>query len=82
MNATQTPAAIMIVWNGCDSYIELDRAESRGYNIDGNTLYTCEESFEAFPAVEVDVESLPVIDGEPDLDGVLGTESGKYYLAA
>ena len=62
----------LIVWNGCDSYIELDRAASRGYNVDGDKLHTTRESFTAFPAVEIDFNALPVIDGEADVDGVLG----------
>lgn len=71
----------LIVWNGCDSYIELADAAARGYNVIGNKLHTPRESFTAFQAVEIDFEALPVIDGEPDVDGVLGSMSGKFYRA-
>ena len=71
-----------IVWNGVDSYIEASEATRYGHNFDGSTLYHGAHSFEAFEAREVSLESLPKDDdGEPDTDGVLGTETGRYYIA-
>jgi hypothetical protein len=78
----ETQKVSMIVWNGCDSYVELDAAESRGHDVRGNSLFTQREEFKAFPAVEIDFDSLPMIDGERDTDGVLGSESGKFYRAS
>jgi len=70
----------LIVWNGCDSYVEASEAVSRGHNFDGKHLFTNRESFAAFEAAKIDVSELPLDeDGEPDFDGVFGTETGNFY---
>lgn len=75
-----------IIWNGCDSYVEVERALERGYNFDGEKLYTRTDAFTPFAAVEIDIDDLPLLDGgdegERDFDGIFGTESGRYYRAA
>jgi hypothetical protein len=72
-----------IIWNGCDSYVEADQAAARGHDFDGELLYTQSEVFTAFEATEINPEDLPKDeDGDPDFDGVLGTETGKFYRAA
>ena len=69
-----------IVWNGCDAYVEADDAERRGYNFDGEKLYKGAEEFDAFEATEIDPNSLPKDeDGGVDFNGVIGSESGKFY---
>lgn len=68
-----------LIWNGCDGYMELDRAVTLGYDVQGETLYKQHESFNAFDASEIDPDTLPLIDGERDTDGVFVTETGKYY---
>jgi hypothetical protein len=71
-----------IVWNGCDSYVEIDQAVARGYDCDGEVLYTPREAFTAFEAIEINPADLPVDeDGEPDFNGVIGTETGRFYRA-
>lgn len=72
---------MQLVWNGCDGFIELDRAQQRGYDVVGDMLYTQRDGFQAFEAQEIDPETLPTIDGEIDTDGVLVSESGRYYRA-
>lgn len=70
----------MIVWNGCDSYVEADEAVRRGHDFDGQTLYTQRESFDAFEVTEIYMGSLPKDeDGETDFDGVFATETGRFY---
>ena len=70
----------MIVWNGCDSYVEAAEAIQRGYTFDGTTLYSGAHEFAAFDAIEVDPYTLPTDEeGAPDFDGIIGSESGKYY---
>lgn len=70
-----------IVWNGCDGYIEADSAYRDGYNFDGRALYKDAHKFDAFDAIEIDVANLPKdADGEPILDGLILTESGKCYI--
>ena len=70
-----------IVWNGCDNYIEADKATERGYQFDGLKLYHRAEEFTAFEAEEIDPADLPKDeDGEPDFNGVFGTETGKFYI--
>ena len=72
-----------IVWNGCDSHIEADLAEQHGYKFDGEKLYHGAQEFTAFDATEINLEDLSKDeDGEPDLNGVLGTETGRLYRAA
>lgn len=69
-----------IVWNGCDGYVEADEAVQRGYDFDGEKLYKGLQEFTAFEATEIDLASLPQDeDGEPVVDGVFGSESGKFY---
>ena len=69
-----------IVWNGCDNYVEADQAKRLGYNFDGEKLFHGAKEFMAFEAVEIFLESLPKDDdGEPDLNGVFGSESGNFY---
>ncbi len=71
---------VKIVWNGVDNYVEIDAAVSRGYDFDGHTLYRGARSYEAFDVVEVDPATLPRDeDGEVNIDGILGSESGKLY---
>lgn len=71
-----------IVWNGCDNYVEADQAVQRGHDFDGNKLFHGSQEFTAFDAVEIDPATLPKDDdAEPDVDGVLGSESGKFYRA-
>lgn len=65
---------VKIVWNGCDNYVESECAESRGYNFADGKLYHGAHEFSEFEAVEV----FPS-DGS-DLDGVSGTETGRYYV--
>lgn len=70
----------LIVWNGCDGYVEADEAVSRGDDFDGGTLFYGAQSFKAFEATEVKLADLPVDDdGEPDMNGVLVSETGKFY---
>jgi hypothetical protein len=71
-----------IVWNGCDGYVEADDACRRGYDFDGETLFHGGQSFAAFWAVEITLDEITVGDGELDMSGVLGSESGKFYRAA
>ena len=69
-----------IVWNGCDGYVEADEAVGRGYDFDGATLFHGGQAFKAFEATEIKPEDLPVDDdGEVDVNGVFGTETGRYY---
>lgn len=69
-----------IVWNGCDNYVEVSEAEQRGYDFDGEKLYHGSHEFSAFDATEINPEELPKDeDGEPDFNGVFGSESGKFY---
>ena len=69
-----------IVWNGCDGYVETDEAVRRGYNFDGEKLYHRADAFTSFEAVEINPADLPKDeDGELVLDGVFGTETGKFY---
>lgn len=74
-----------IVWNGCDSYIEVESLDRSGLDfsfVNGKAIvFHGSQSFEAFDAIEISVDSLPKDDdGEPDFDGVLGSEtSGKFY---
>lgn len=69
-----------IVWNGCDNYVEAAQAEQRGYDFDGEKLYHGAQEFTAFDATEIDPADLPKDeDGEPDFNGVFGSESGKFY---
>ena len=74
-----------LIWNGCDGYIELDELRiDNDYYVDKNgnaTLYTTRESFTAFPAVQVALTSVPMVDGEYDFDGLFMTESGRVYRA-
>ena len=71
---------VKIVWNGIDNYVEIDAAVSRGYDFDGHTLYRGAHAYEAFDAVEVDPATLPRDeDGEVNINGILGAESGKLY---
>ena len=71
-----------IVWNGCDVYVEADEAVSRGYDCDGEKLYHGAQEFTAFEAVEIKILDLPKDeDGEPIIDGVLGSETGRFYKA-
>lgn len=72
-----------IVWNGSDNYVEADEAKSRGHDFDGGKLYTQRQAFAVFDAVEINPAELPCDeDGEPDMNGVLGTETGRYYRTA
>ena len=72
-----------IVWNGCDQYVEADEAVLRGHKFDGERLYHGAHAFEAFEAVEIDPADLPKNeDGEPVVDGVMGSESGRFYRRA
>ena len=71
---------VKIVWNGVDNYVEIDAVVSRGYDFAGHTLYRGARSYEAFDVVEVDPATLPRDeDGEVNIDGILGSESGKLY---
>lgn len=82
MATTQTTMIepTMIVWNGCDGYVEADEAVQRGHNFDGKKLYHGAREFAAFEAVEISPEDLPKDeDGEPDCSGVFSSESGKFY---
>ena len=70
-----------IVWNGCDGYVEAEDAVARGYDFDGEKLYHGAKEFTAFEATEVSPADLPKDeDGEPDVDGVFCSESGKVYM--
>jgi hypothetical protein len=72
-----------IVWNGCDCYIEADDAVRLGHDFDGEKLYHGAVAFSVFDATEIEVEDLPKDEyGEPDFDGVFGTETGKFYVRA
>jgi hypothetical protein len=71
-----------LVWNGCDNYIEVEnlRIGQDGWN--GKTMNTPRESFTPFEAVEVSIETVPLLDietGERDFDGFFLTESGRVY---
>ena len=69
-----------IVWNGRDGYVEAEQATQRGYDFDGEKLYHVAQEFTAFEATEINPADLPKDeDGEPDLNGVFGSESGKFY---
>ena len=47
---------------------------------DGEKLYHGAQEFTAFEATEIDPANLPKDeDGEPDFNGVFGSESGKFY---
>ena len=71
-----------IVWNGCDNYIDADEAMRRGYDFDGEKLYHGAHEFEAFEVVEIDLESLSRDDDdEPIMDGIYGTETGRFFRA-
>jgi len=60
---------VKLVWNGCDSYTLSDKS-----------VFTQRAEFKPFKAVEVDVASLPIVDGETDFDGIFGCEdNGKFY---
>lgn len=72
-----------IVWNGCDGYVEADEALRRGHDFDGYNLYHGGQKFTPFEAVEINPADLPKDeDGEPIVDGVFGTETGRFYKAA
>lgn len=72
----------MIVWNGCDEYVEADEAVARGHDFDGETLFHGAHQFEAFDAVEIAPADMPTEDDAVGWDGILGTETGKFYRAA
>jgi hypothetical protein len=75
-----TTKTTMIVWNGCDNYVEANEAAQRGHNFDGEKLYHGSQEFSAFAAIEIDPESLPKDeDGDADFNGIFGSESGKFY---
>lgn len=72
-----------IVWNGCDEYVETEKAKSRGHDFDGTLLYHGSLAFKPIEVVEIDPKDLPTDEeGQPILDGVLGTETGHFYKAA
>jgi len=60
-----------IVWNGTDNYI-----------ISNKSVFTQREEFKPFDAIEININELPMIYGELDMNGVLGTECGRYFRAA
>jgi len=69
-----------IVWNGCDNYVEADQATQRGYDFDGEKLYHGAHEFVALYATEINSADLPKGEnGKPDFNGVLSSESGKFY---
>lgn len=71
----------LIVWNGCDSYVETDNAESRGHDFDGEYLYHGANKFHPFHVIEIDITILPAdSDGDIDLSGIYATETGHYYV--
>ena len=74
---------IKIVWNGRDGYVETDSAEERGYDFDGEKLYTQRESFAPFDVEKFDISNLPEDeDGELILPkDVFITETGNSYRA-
>jgi hypothetical protein len=56
---------VKIVWNNCDSYVEFNDAESRGYNVNGDKLIGRTETSTAFNAVPCSIDEVPVDeDGE------------------
>jgi len=62
----------MIVWNGCDSYIE-----------SGESVFTEREEFAPFEVVEIPLSAIKIgEDGDYEMDGIFGTESGKFYRVA
>lgn len=76
-----------IIWNGCDGYTEVSRLRAPDDRVevakDGSaTLWTTRESFRSFPAVEISIDDVPMVDGEHDFDGLFVTDSEKIYRAA
>lgn len=71
----------LIVWNGCDSYIEWDDAlRSADYEIRDGKLITRRESFTPIEVERIDFKDLPVYeDGEKNFEGLYLTENGKIY---
>ena len=59
----------MIVWNGCDSFIE------------GNeSVFTQQEEFKPFEVVEIPLSEIKIDeDGDYEMDGIFATETGKFY---
>ena len=59
----------MIVWNGCDIYIE-----------SSESVFTRREEFKPFEVVGIPLSEIKIDeDGEYEMDGIFGTESGKFY---
>jgi hypothetical protein len=74
---------VKIVWNNCDSYVELNDAESRGYEVKGDKLIGRTETSTAFDVVPCSIDEVPVDeDGEKVFEGFFLTESGKVYKDA
>ena len=72
-----------LVWNGCDAFIESRLAQRYGHDFEAGQLFSGAHAYSEFDAVEIDVSLLPLDDdGEPDMNGVLASESGKLYRAA
>lgn len=70
---------VKLVWNGCDEYIELSKAEDYGYKIQGELIGKT-EVHKAFDAVPCTLADIPLDeDGERDFDGFTMTETGNYY---
>ena len=72
-----------IIWDGFDSYTELENVQFDCY-IDAAgraRISTGSGSFSAFPAVRVALESVPMVNGERDFNGLFVTESGRAYRA-
>ncbi len=68
-----------LAWNGCDCYVRVDETRAPDHVYDGEYLYHGAQRFAAFDAVEVDPDSLPLDDGEPDYSDVCGTDDGRFY---
>lgn len=73
----------ILVKNGRDGYVEADEAMRCGYDFDGYNLYYGGVRYTPFEVIELDPKDLPTDEaGEPILEGVLCSETGRFYKKA
>lgn len=61
---------VLLVWNGCDGYIETSEA----------VHYKGAQEFRAFPVLPASLEDVPLnSDGELDFTGFYLTDAGNVY---
>ena len=75
-----------IIWNGVDAYIEVANLnQDHNFTTENGvtTLFTTNESFTSFPAIEISSDEVATDeDGELALDGLFVTESFRIYREA